>query len=786
MANRFRSFLLTVCTLLALYALAMPSALAATPEYRIDVDIKNQIVTVYRLSDDAIVRQMICSSGVKNRTPRGTFRLKTRKSTDRKPWYHISRPWYVRYATRIKGPYLFHSLPYTKPNLSKPVKAEHRKLGTKASHGCVRLAWENAKWISDNCVDGTIVHIFTTGALNKPVKSALMRATYAVGSGLTYDEFLASHYVTREPGALGRGSDGQRVIDLQNRLAGLGMLEGDISGVYDDATISAVLRYQSASGLEPTGIATEAVIHSIMNDDAHTDALSTLQKGVNGPVVTRLQQTLKAIGIYSGEASGLYDEATAEAVNILSIYSGNGGSHKATPAIQSEAALLLDQLNDRFGGEAFGCLLDATTTRTVKTKAKTPLYRSASSGSRKLKTISKGKTVTLLKEGSKYYKVKYGGKTGYIHRNKLKSIYTTRFSICWGIPVQDFGTQTLDEDRIGPAVIALQERLNALGFYAGGSNGRFGSALKEAVIAWQQAEGLDATGSMDVGSQELVMRDGAATGTAVTRSLGSEGPSVAAMQNRLKSLQYYSGECDGCFDQATEQAVRLFTKANGFGERSVASPEIQDAIREQYEFCESEYGSGNYRLSIIELRTQMVKLRKAEKLRKSASTKAGSVKSLKKNACLPLLEKGAKWSRVAYGTRTGWLKNSWLRFYTDVDYVAEFTSPETDGHPDDPALLSAAEDAPESASEDADTQDPGEIDDENDALDVEFDAIEPDRFAGELEPDAEHEAEGDAAGTQTGDPSQVDPDAGIDRGADPENTKASEAPMNDAVEINAG
>ena len=127
-----------------------------------------------------------------------------------------------------------------------------------------------------------------------------------------------------------------------------------------------------------------------------------------------------------------------------------------------------------------------------------------------------------------------------------------------------------------------------------------------------------------------------------------------------------------------------------------------------------------------------------------------------------------------------------MRFYTDVDYVAEFISPETDGHPDDPALLSAAEDAPESAKEDADTQDPDGIGDETDALDVEFDAVEPDRFAGELEPDAEHEAEGDTAGSQTDDPSQFDPGAGIDRGADPESRIALEAPMNDAAEINAG
>ena len=52
------------------------SALAAYDmPYYIEVDLTNQIVTIYSTGTDVIVRQMLCSTGVKNATP------KPRKST---------------------------------------------------------------------------------------------------------------------------------------------------------------------------------------------------------------------------------------------------------------------------------------------------------------------------------------------------------------------------------------------------------------------------------------------------------------------------------------------------------------------------------------------------------------------------------------------------------------------------------------------------------------------------------------------------------------------------------
>ena len=55
----------------------------------------------------------------------------------------------ARWATQINGGYFFHS-----------ILASNNELGSSQSHGCIRLAVENAKWIYDNIWQGTKVYIY--------------------------------------------------------------------------------------------------------------------------------------------------------------------------------------------------------------------------------------------------------------------------------------------------------------------------------------------------------------------------------------------------------------------------------------------------------------------------------------------------------------------------------------------------------------------------------------------------------------------------------------------------
>ena len=62
------------------------------------------------------------------------------------------------YFSQISGNYLFHSIIYDRS--SSPVHVLDGAMGVSASHGCVRLSVDHAKWIYDNIPRGTKVCIY--------------------------------------------------------------------------------------------------------------------------------------------------------------------------------------------------------------------------------------------------------------------------------------------------------------------------------------------------------------------------------------------------------------------------------------------------------------------------------------------------------------------------------------------------------------------------------------------------------------------------------------------------
>jgi lipoprotein-anchoring transpeptidase ErfK/SrfK len=64
---------------------------------------------------------------------------------------------WAQYAFRIKGGVLFHSVLFQQAKESTLLEGSVKKVGRKASHGCVRVSVEDAKWIFENCAAGTTV-----------------------------------------------------------------------------------------------------------------------------------------------------------------------------------------------------------------------------------------------------------------------------------------------------------------------------------------------------------------------------------------------------------------------------------------------------------------------------------------------------------------------------------------------------------------------------------------------------------------------------------------------------
>ena len=98
------------------------------------------------------VKYISCSPG-KPSTPtvKGEFKVTGRGLSFGKPTYTC---WYY---TQFYGNYLFHSVIYNK---GSKTSIQDGRLGMQLSHGCVRLALSEAKWIHDNIPNGTKVIVF--------------------------------------------------------------------------------------------------------------------------------------------------------------------------------------------------------------------------------------------------------------------------------------------------------------------------------------------------------------------------------------------------------------------------------------------------------------------------------------------------------------------------------------------------------------------------------------------------------------------------------------------------
>ena len=140
-----------------------PQLLEAVEQpYYIKVSIAEQRVYVYRWMDgeyDFLIKDMICSTGVGSTTPKGTFVSTGKRDRNRWHYFYDFNCW-AQYAFVIEGSILFHSVIYSRPDESTVRLTSVRQLGHKASHGCVRLMPEDARWIYENCGKGQVIEIY--------------------------------------------------------------------------------------------------------------------------------------------------------------------------------------------------------------------------------------------------------------------------------------------------------------------------------------------------------------------------------------------------------------------------------------------------------------------------------------------------------------------------------------------------------------------------------------------------------------------------------------------------
>lgn len=138
-------------------ALFSTAALAKPYPYRIDVSLNRQEVEVRALNDQGtyeLVRTFTCSTGLHNSTPSGIFLEGHPVSR----WHYFKKFYcWAQYSFVIEGDIMFHSVIYGSKSENSLRRSSERNLGNPASHGCVRLTVEDAKWLFEHCKRGSSV-----------------------------------------------------------------------------------------------------------------------------------------------------------------------------------------------------------------------------------------------------------------------------------------------------------------------------------------------------------------------------------------------------------------------------------------------------------------------------------------------------------------------------------------------------------------------------------------------------------------------------------------------------
>ena len=387
------------------------------------------------------------------------------------------------------------------------------------------------------------------------------------------------------------GSTGSDVSDLQARLLELGYYEGAIDGRYASGTQAAVQEFQSRNGLTADGVAgrqTQDLLYSGGAQPKYVSAVDQsqgyllLKQGTSGLDVRKLQGRLAELGYYSGGVDGIYGDTTVDAVKAFQRNNGLSGDGQAGSQTQSKL----------YSATAKYASNPVTTANPEQTRS----LSLGMSGNdvyalqqrlielRYLTGVADGffgeETRAALIEFQKNNNLTADGNAGTSTLKKLAGSCKAATRVTPS-PAPS-GMVTLREGDTGENVYLLQAQLFELGYYTGRIDGRFTEETKQAVIAFQMANGLAADGIAGRGTQNM-LRDGRAIPaggngqieitpqtTLSTLRRGDENAEVLVLQQYLMNLGYLSTEPDGQFGSGTERAVKLFQEANGLTADGVA------------------------------------------------------------------------------------------------------------------------------------------------------------------------------------------------------------------------
>ena len=249
-----------------------------TPEptpvpYFVEVDVNNQLVKIYKADSmggyTILDRVFTCSTGTTSSPSElGTFTLTGRRArwAEFPNWGNVK----AQYWLRINREIAFHSVIYNSYNTNNVSMSSVKKLGSRASRGCIRLTVADAKWMYDNIGEGVEVRIHEDAPLDPELKYANRPGDFNNSTKLhnpTPAPTPVPYYDGSQPPAEARnmkvGTEGEDVFWLQMKLTELGYYQGAVTGSYREGTKAAVKAYQQANKLGSSGNADKKTLNHL-------------------------------------------------------------------------------------------------------------------------------------------------------------------------------------------------------------------------------------------------------------------------------------------------------------------------------------------------------------------------------------------------------------------------------------------------------------------------------------------------------------------------------------------
>ena len=155
--------------------------------------------------------------------------------------------------------------------------------------------------------------------------------------------------------------------------------------------------------------------------------------------------------------------------------------------------------------------------------------------------------------------------------------------------------QALQQGSSGSDVEDIQRCLRRLGYFYGPVNGNFGSLTKNAVVKYQQANGLSSIGIVGPQTEKLLqsqcssrrrdrnIRGGERVSSSRNISgdlqLGSRGSAVSELQKHLRRLGLFHSPVTGYFGPETQQALIAFQQSHGIRPDGIVGARTLENIR---------------------------------------------------------------------------------------------------------------------------------------------------------------------------------------------------------------